>query len=92
MSQRGNVGQRESRRAKAASLRAELLEILAGSMDPMTTTELRERLDSAHGERVNEDVYRNLKVLEGRGQVSRTRLSGRHVQWRVGSATEEVQP
>ncbi|EHB48737.1 hypothetical protein MycrhDRAFT_5578 [Mycolicibacterium rhodesiae JS60] len=71
-------------------LREQLLDILATADEPMTTAQLRHRLDGAT---VNELVYRNLIVLESRGRLRRLRPGGRHVAWEsVAAATKGTTP
>ena len=65
------------------SVRAGLLAALGASEGPLTTAELRIRLDSGAAV-VNEVIYRNLVVLERRGAVVRLPRCGRHTSWTVG--------
>ncbi|MGV9799487.1 Fur family transcriptional regulator [Mycobacterium sp. NPDC003449] len=66
----------------AENLRQQLLRALEGTRKPMTTAQLR---DHAHEHFrvpiVIEAVYRNLTVLERRGDVQRRKLPGRDAHW-----------
>lgn len=63
-------------------VRKHLLDALARTDGRATTAELRHLLLGWAPSLVNEIVYRNLVVLEHRGQIRRVRLPGRrHVAW-----------
>lgn len=69
----------------AAQLRESLLAALDDTDDTMTTAELRDhvqrRLNRAGKDTVIESVYRNLTVLERRGDVVRRPGPGRDAHW-----------
>jgi Fe2+ or Zn2+ uptake regulation protein len=66
------------------TLRHRLLRVLAESYEAMTTAELRRCLSTVFGQDVvHERIYRNLEVLEKRGDVARATPSGRHTLWRL---------
>ncbi|RFZ10390.1 hypothetical protein DSM43518_02304 [Mycobacterium marinum] len=63
-------------------IRKHLLEVLSHTDGQLTTAELRQLLLPRVPSLVNEIVYRNLIVLEHRGELRRRRLPGRrHVAW-----------
>jgi Fe2+ or Zn2+ uptake regulation protein len=65
-------------------LRQRLLTALGESSVALTTADLRRCLSSTFGQDVvHERVYRNLEVLEKRGEVARTTPGGRHTLWRL---------
>ena len=64
------------------SLRQLLLAVLGRARRPLTTAELRDRINAAApGLAHHEEVYRHLLVLENRRRVSRQQLQGRNVTW-----------
>jgi Fe2+ or Zn2+ uptake regulation protein len=70
------------------ALRQRLLAALAESSDAMTTAELRHCLSTVFGQDVvHERIYRNLELLERRGEVARSTPGGRHTLWRPIRAT-----
>ncbi|WP_099020866.1 Fur family transcriptional regulator [Mycolicibacterium palauense] len=63
-------------------VRKHLLNVLSEAGGDLTTAELRQLLARWAPGLVNETVYRNLLVLEHRGEVRRLRRPGRrHVAW-----------
>lgn len=65
-------------------VRKHLLDALARTDGHATTAALRQLLLGWAPSLVNEIVYRNLVVLEHRGQIRRVRLPGRrHVAWTI---------
>jgi Fe2+ or Zn2+ uptake regulation protein len=57
---------------------------LGRSDEAMTTADLRRCLSTVSGQDVvRERIYRNLEVLEKRGEVARTTPDGRHTLWRL---------
>lgn len=63
-------------------LRHLLLAVLARARRPLSTAELRDRVNAAGRTTAHhEEVYRNLLVLENRRRVTRQELHGRHVTW-----------
>ncbi len=70
-------------------LRAQLLAVLQDTDQPMTTSELRDHLHTQHGSpAVIEAVYRNLTVLQRRGEVERRPGTGRCAYWGPTEATQ----
>ena len=64
------------------SLRQLLLAVLGRARRPLTTAELRDRINlAATCVAHHEEVYRNLLVLENRRRVCRQQLQGRNVTW-----------
>lgn len=64
------------------ALRRLLLAALGRARRPLTTAELRERVNAATPTPAHhEAVYRNLIVLENRRRVARRELDGRNVTW-----------
>jgi Fe2+ or Zn2+ uptake regulation protein len=64
------------------ALRRLLLAALGRARRPLTTAELRDRINAATGGAAHhEAVYRNLLVLENRRRVTRQQLAGRNVTW-----------
>jgi Fe2+ or Zn2+ uptake regulation protein len=56
--------------------------VLSDTSQPMTTAQLRDDVRERFGDPVViEAVYRNLTVLERRGDVRRSRSSGRDAHW-----------
>lgn len=76
-----------SDREAAELMRKRLLAELDAATEPLTTAELRQRLDG-----VNEQIYRGLGILERRGRVRRIRRRGRHVAWEIASGQGNDQP
>jgi Fe2+ or Zn2+ uptake regulation protein len=73
------------------ALRQRLLRALAESYEAMTTAELRHCLSTVFGQDVvHERIYRNLEVLEKRGEVARATPSGRHTLWRRGATCDSA--
>ena len=70
------------------AVRQKLLAALTEGSDAMTTAELRRCLSATFGrDVVHERIYRNLEVLEKRGEVTRTSPGGRrHTLWRLSTA------
>jgi Fe2+ or Zn2+ uptake regulation protein len=69
-------------------LRAQLLTILRDTDGPLSTAELRDRLHQHFASRVViETVYRNLTVLDRRGEVERRPGPGRDAYWGAAGAT-----
>lgn len=63
-------------------LRHLLLSALGRASRPLTTAELRDRINAAITTPAHhEEIYRNLLVLENRRQVVRQHSIGRHVAW-----------
>lgn len=68
-------------------VRKHLLDALARTNGHATTSQLRHLLLDLAPALVNEIIYRNLVVLEHRGQIRRLRLPGRrHVAWTITPA------
>lgn len=68
-------------------VRKHLLELLERADGDLTTAELRQLLLPWAPSVVNETVYRNLIVLENRGEVRRVRRPGRrHVGWGIATS------
>ncbi|KWX23944.1 transcriptional repressor [Mycolicibacterium wolinskyi] len=68
--------------APAERLRQNLLSALESSKKPMSTAQLRDHIHEHFREPVViEAVYRNLTVLERRGDVRRRKLPGRDAHW-----------
>lgn len=66
----------------AEQLRQQLLRALEDARGPMTTAQLRQHVQEQLGQPVViESVYRNLTVLERRGEVRRDKPSGRNIRW-----------
>lgn len=66
----------------ADRLRQRLLSALEDARGPMTTAQLRDHVHQRFGEPVViEAVYRNLTVLERRGDVRRHKVPGRDAHW-----------
>jgi Fe2+ or Zn2+ uptake regulation protein len=74
-----------ARRQPAIELiRQRLLATLANGSTAISTADLRRVLTGDfHVEMVQELVYRNLEILERRGEVVRVRTAGRHTLWRI---------
>lgn len=69
--------------ATAALIREKLLAALNGSRRPLTTAQLRTRVETQLEQPiVIEKVYRNLIALERRGLVQRSDTTGRDAQWK----------
>lgn len=63
-------------------LRHLLLAVLGRARRPLSTAELRDRVNAAGRVTAHhEEIYRNLLVLENRRRVTRQELHGRHVTW-----------
>jgi len=63
-------------------LRQMLLAVLGRARRPLTTAELRDRINTATARDTHhEEVYRNLLVLEKRRRVCRQQVRGRDVTW-----------
>lgn len=63
-------------------LRCFLLSELAAVQRPLTTAQLRRRINERREtELVLETIYRNLCVLRDRGQIQRAGRAGRHTLW-----------
>ncbi|ORA39396.1 Fur family transcriptional regulator [Mycobacterium aquaticum] len=72
----------------AERLRLRLLSALSGTRRSMTTAQLRDHVHEHFGEPVViEAVYRNLTVLERRGDVQRCDGPGRDAYWTTAGAT-----
>ncbi|MEE6166662.1 MULTISPECIES: Fur family transcriptional regulator [unclassified Mycolicibacterium] len=72
----------------AERLRLRLVSALAGTRRSMTTAELRDHVHEHFAEPVViEAVYRNLTVLERRGDVRRCDGPGRDAYWMAAGAT-----
>ena len=72
-------------------MRKHLLAVLPEPGGDLTTAEIRQLLVRWAPGLVNETVYRNLLVLEHRGEVRRLRRPGRrHVAWAI--ATPDPHP
>ena len=70
-------------------LRAQVLAILQDADAPLTTSELRDQLHTQYGSgAVIESVYRNLTVLQRRGEVERRPGAGRGAYWGPTEATQ----
>ncbi len=64
------------------SIRLLLLAALGRARRPLTTAELRDRINTATSPAAHhEAIYRNLLVLENRRRVCRLQLNGRNVTW-----------
>ncbi|MBU9762513.1 Fur family transcriptional regulator [Mycobacterium sp. TNTM28] len=73
---------RPGNRVSAEHLRQHLLHALERTSRPMTTAQLRDDMHAHfHAPVVIESVYRNLTVLERRGDVERRKLQGRDAHW-----------
>ncbi|OMC31261.1 Fur family transcriptional regulator [Mycobacterium sp. GA-1841] len=73
---------RPADRVPAERLRQHLLTALERTSGPMTTAQLRDDIhEHLRAPVVIEAVYRNLTVLERRGDVERRKLSGRDAHW-----------
>ncbi|MBY0285592.1 MAG: hypothetical protein K2X52_00350 [Mycobacteriaceae bacterium] len=69
-------------------VRTQALDTLGRAGGELTTAEVHRLLLPSTPGLVNEIVYRNLVVLEHRGQVRRLRLPGRrHVAWALNATT-----
>jgi Fe2+ or Zn2+ uptake regulation protein len=69
-------------------VRTHVLDTLGRAGGELTTAEVRQLLLPGTPGLVNEIVYRNLVILEHRGQVRRLRLPGRrHVAWALNAIT-----
>ena len=69
-------------RTPAELLRQRLLSALAADGQSMTTAQLRDQVQASFpGSVVIEAVYRNLTVLERRGEVRRDHQRGRNACW-----------
>ncbi|MGJ6127349.1 Fur family transcriptional regulator [Mycolicibacterium sp. Y3] len=80
-------------RLESELVRKHLLDELTRAGVELTTAELRQRLSQWAPALVNEIVYRNLVVLEHRGEVRRVRLPGRrHVAWAIAITTAAAIP
>ncbi len=67
-------------------VRKHILDTLAAAESELTTAAIRQLLLSWAPRLINEIVYRNLVILEQRGQVRRLRLPGRrHVAWALNT-------
>ena len=72
-------------------LRHQILAMLAASPDAMRTADVRRCLSETFGQDlVHEHVYRNLVILEHRGDVARTAQSGRHTLWRLSATHQDA--
>ncbi len=70
----------------AQDLRDTLLSELLTAQRPLTTAQLRRRLnDRGTAEVVLETIYRNLCVLRDREQIRNAGRAGRHTLWQAGS-------
>ncbi len=68
--------------ATPEQLRQHLLTALEGTRKPLTTAQLRDHVQQHFSESVViEAVYRNLTVLERRGDVRRRKPPGRDTHW-----------
>ncbi|CRZ16870.1 helix-turn-helix domain-containing protein [Mycolicibacterium neworleansense] len=77
-------------RVPAERLRQHLLNALERTSRPMTTAQLRDDMhEHFRAPVVIESVYRNLTVLERRGDVERRKLQGRDAHW--SRATDQDQ-
>lgn len=66
------------------ALRRLLLAALGRARRPLSTAELRDRVNAATPTPAHhEAVYRNLLVLENRRRVTRRQLHGRNVTWEL---------
>ena len=80
-----------SHRLDPELVRKHLLDVLPETGGDLTTAEIRQLLLRWAPGLVNETVYRNLLVLEHRGEVRRLRRPGRrHVAWAI--ATPDPHP
>ena len=71
-------------------VRKHILDTLTKADGELTTAAIRQLLLSWAPGLINEIVYRNLVILEHRGQVRRLRLPGRrHVAWALSAAKPE---
>lgn len=71
-------------------VRKHILDTLAAAESELTTAAIRQLLLSWAPRLINEIVYRNLVILEQRGQVRRLRLPGRrHVAWALNTTKPE---
>lgn len=69
-------------------VRTHVLDTLGRAGGELTTAQVRQLLLPWTPGLVNEIVYRNLVILERRGQVRRLRLPGRrHVAWALNATT-----
>lgn len=80
--------QRSGPPVNAAQLRAELIEVLAGTHEPMTTSAARialsERVSGRFRPVVAEEVYRSLLILQRQGAVRRVHdQPGRLAHWEL---------
>jgi Fe2+ or Zn2+ uptake regulation protein len=71
----------------AQDLRCILLSELTDARTPLTTAQLRHRINQCRGtEVVLEAIYRNLCILRDRGQIHHAGRNGRHTLWTAGPA------
>ena len=72
-------------------LRQRLLTVLAEANEAMTTADLRRCLSTGFGgDVVHERIYRNLEILQKRGEVARADTVGRHTRWRLSEANKAI--
>ena len=77
---------------KSERLRAQLVSALQQEDRPMTTAELRDHvLRHGNSTAVIESVYRNLTVLQRRGDVVRHPGPGRDAQWAAAVTERSAQ-
>ena len=82
------TGMPAPRHTPAELLRQRLIGALEACGGSMTTAQLRDHIQSSFpGSVVIEAVYRNLTVLERRGDVQRESQQGRNAYWRLASAS-----
>lgn len=68
----------------AELFRNRVLTILGAAGSALTTTEIRQRINSRLTDPVHHEfVYRNLRVLENRRRIRREQLAGRDVAWHL---------
>jgi len=73
-------------------LRAQLLAVLQDASQPLTTAELRDHLcGQGNSSTVIESVYRNLTVLQRRGEVQRVPGPGRDAYWAAAVTQQSAQ-
>lgn len=79
-------------RARAEQVRTDIVAILMAA-GTKTAPQLLDALPRHGTSLVYEDVYRSLRVLENRGDVTRTRSrDGRAIQWRLASKVKRTNP
>jgi Fe2+ or Zn2+ uptake regulation protein len=89
---RRDTGEPAGARARAEQLRTDIVTTLMAA-GPKTAPELLEQLPRGGTSLVYEDVYRSLRVLEKRNDVTRTRSGeGRSIRWKLTSKVKRTTP